>query len=111
MQNLTQILKSGLTTTFIIGAAVMSTSTPAMAGTSLVRMTIDAEALMTARGVERVYDKITQRAEAECGVDGLQSIPSKGAAQLCVNTLVDELVTNIGHTALSELHAERTMDG
>lgn len=110
MQNYTRNLKSGFAAIVFCAATLAAGSASAYTSDG-PRITIQTNALMTARGVARTYEKITHRASNVCGVTGVQPIQSKLAAKACSVKLVDEWVVNIDNAALTAFHLTRTHSG
>ena len=103
-------MKTLFKTTAIALAALGTTMTPAAFATTSneVSVTIDTRYLETDWGVEKVYAKLSNKAETACSVGHKRNMAARKFARDCMSDLLDDFIMNADENVLTSYHARMT---
>ncbi len=72
--------------------------------TETVETRINKSDLLTEAGLQRVYRKLSNKAESQCQSNGLKPVSATRKAKKCAATLLNEFVMSVNHERLTEIH-------
>jgi len=69
-----------------------------------VSVEIDTRYLETDWGVEKVYDKLSDKAESACTTGSTRDLAGRKAERDCMTDLLDDFIENADHEKLTSYH-------
>lgn len=88
------------------------TMIPAYAYTSPsseVSIKIDQRDLQTPAGIERVYERLANKAESTCSDNGKRSLQSRALEKECTKVLLESFIVDLDNTTLTAYHTKQSV--
>ncbi|WP_306250167.1 UrcA family protein [Parvularcula sp. IMCC14364] len=88
----------------LIIAAAAAVAITGTAQAEEFKFNFDRELLTTQSGVEKVYDRLQRRIDSFCEDPGIRSLDMRAYEAECKQSLMDQVVNQIGSTRLVSVH-------
>jgi len=74
---------------------------------SEVSIKIDQRDLQTPAGIERVYERLANKAESTCSDNGKRSLQSRALEKECTKVLLESFIVDLDNTTLTAYHTKQ----